>query len=185
MRKLFYILILLPFLTMAQVPDLLLASYQQANSSTPIFDGQNASVPIPNEVNSAANTVDNHIGILTWSVTTSSPYDGSYALRATHGSGNNTQVAAFVTAKGVKNGDTVTIKLWLREVDGTNWRAVLRSSDGWVSSSPEFNPTSGIGVWEEWEVTATADEDDPEIEFFTTSSGDNGDMLDVDYIIIE
>ena len=182
MRKLLYLIFFISSFSFSQGWEMMKrASVEQADSGA-IYDGQNAGDPA-NEVNGIANTTDSHLGIATWSSVTTLPHDGSYTLYLTHGSADNTQVSGLVEMTGVLDGQTVTLKIYVKEVVGATWRVHLSAADGWTATSTEFNLVGG-GAWQSFDVTGTSNQDNPLVEFYTTTSGDQNDILAVDNVVI-
>lgn len=157
-------------------------SRQQA-APTAVYDGQNAADPV-NEVNGTANTNGGSETTITSSA--SNPQNGSYSLRIEKtGGGDNDTSIATIQLVGVSNGDTVVVEVYADEgsTQGTNWFVQLASFDGWTSSE-SFNVTSTAGYNLYTFAANQATTDSPNLRIATTTSGDEGDIIDIDNIVI-
>jgi len=149
----------------------------------PVYQGDNAADPI-NEINGTNGTsFDGSFPGFWASVSSSpSPQDGAVSLVYEHNNGVNANTIGFIELTGVKNGDDITVVVYLQEIVGTNWQAGLRIADGFVAD--DFPSISSIGSYTEHTFNGVATQDDPLMRVVGTTSSDAGDQFGFDDIVI-
>ncbi|MBO0323452.1 hypothetical protein J0X14_14180 [Muricauda sp. CAU 1633] len=178
MRNIVYITFLLCAFSHAQVPDLLLASQQQASASSYVYNEQDAADP-NNETDSVgANwSSDPTIDITS---STGQADNGTYSLNIDCNATASLDVASL-TLVNVDNGDNVTISGRIYENQG-NWTVRLETANGWDSAVNDSGFTDN--TWVDFSVTGTADQDDPVVDFRAPSTAVSGFDIFIDAITV-
>lgn len=187
MRKLIYILFLLPFLSFGQIPDLLLASKQQATPAGPTnyYTLANAANP-----DSEVNATTGVNAVANWTATsvstTPTAYNGTYSLKFTHGGPDNTGYISRLDMSGFTNGATYEVRIWANRVSGGNFRLELSEFFGWTTTVQSVLITTSItaNTWYEYVLTGTTNSTTPSIRIVAASNADTGNALAIDNITI-
>ncbi|WP_136465193.1 hypothetical protein [Flagellimonas onchidii] len=137
----------------------------EADSTTGFTVGANATLA------TSTGTVDN----------------GTYSLHVqiTNTSAVNTEIKASTT--GVVNGDNVTITYRVyrgQSGNAGNYFARLQTGDGWVSSDQDAISNGDTGVWSDISLTATASQDNPDIQIMQSSTVSGVNDMYFDNLVI-
>ena len=173
-KTILFVLVICTSLTYSQV---VIDSYRFESVSA-IYDGPNAADPV-NEVNGTANfsVVSNH----TLSVESTTVQHGSYAVKITRTVAGGAAYVVDATMIGVLDTQNVTITLQADENVGTAWQMRTTTAKGWSGQTPVT--FSGTG-YDEYQITQTATQNDPVIEFRSLSGASDNDVLLIDNIVI-
>lgn len=186
MRKLIYILLLLPLFAQAQYPDLMLASLQQSNSCVittgNIFNVADATAQCGDEANSASLwSLYGASTSMTATVNSSDVTEGSYSIQFDHTGGTNDLQTMIITFT-VESGESYTVTADTKQITGSSWEMWLRADSGW-SSQQGTGVTGGAGdPWASTSVTSTTNSTTASVRFGGSSTSDGGDQMLIDNI---
>jgi len=146
--------------------------------ASPLYDFNNAATPAPNEVNGVVGWT---VGVLTSvSSTSTDPFEGSFRIEMLH-TGGTDEFSSLFAELNLENGATYQIDVHTQELVSTNFQVSLRTDAGWTVADTKNTPSGG---WQLITVTATTNTTTPRLRFSTTASGDGGDKLGIDNIVI-